>query len=193
MDILSCSNSCIVSNSSFLQSNLRNKRPKQRQSFYTFYPFLSILLLSILYISILYISFYTCITTIKHAEDWDQLVLGNESRHHRYFKLHVLSFKCTVLRLIVINEICHISRKRWISRNRLKQGPKFLKLQEAICLTVVDEIFKFPRHLDLFSQVNYLCELLSGYPSHSIQKWYIWASFQTFVHRHFVNYRMLYS
>ena len=111
MDILSCSNSWIACNASFLQSNLRNKRPKQRQSFYTFYSFLSILLLSILYIYILYISFYTCITTIKHAEDWGQLDLGNKSRHLRYFKLYVLSFKCTVLRFVVINEICHISRK----------------------------------------------------------------------------------
>ena len=107
MDILSCSNSWIASNASFLQSNLCDKRHKQRQNFYTFYSFLSILLLSILYIS-----FYTCITTIKHVEDWDQLALGNESRHLRYFKLYVSSFKCTVLTLIVINEIRHISRKK---------------------------------------------------------------------------------
>ena len=56
---------------------------------------------------------------------------------------------------------------------------RFCKLQEAICLTVIDEIFKFPPHFESFIQVNYLYELSSGYPNYSTQKWYIWASFQT--------------
>ena len=56
---------------------------------------------------------------------------------------------------------------------------RFCKLQEAIWLTVINEIFKFPPRLGLFCQINYLFELFSGYPSYPIQKWYIWASFQT--------------
>ena len=66
--------------------------------------------------------------------------------------------------------------KSWISRNWLRQGPKFRKLQEAIWLT---EIFKFLPRLGPFCQINYLFEHFSGYPSYPIQKWYIWASFQT--------------
>ena len=56
---------------------------------------------------------------------------------------------------------------------------KFRKLQEAIWLTVINEIFKFPPRLGPFCQINYLFELFSGYPSYPIQKWYIWVSFQT--------------
>ena len=70
-------------------------------------------------------------------------------------------------------------RKKLDSRNWLKQGPKIPKLQEAIWLTVINEIFKFPPRLGPFCQINYLSELFSGYPSYPIQKWYIWASFQT--------------
>ena len=66
--------------------------------------------------------------------------------------------------LIVINEICQISRKN------LGQGPKFRKLQEAIWLTVINEIFKCPPHLDPFGYVNYLYELSSGYPHSPTQK-----------------------
>ena len=46
-------------------------------------------------------------------------------------------------------------------------------------LTVVNEIFNFPPRLASFYQINYLFELFLGYPSYPIQKWYIWASFQT--------------
>ena len=70
-------------------------------------------------------------------------------------------------RLIVIKEI------RQISRNRLRQGPKFRKLQEAIWLTVINEIFKFPPHFDPFCQVNYSYELSLSYPNCATQKWYI--------------------
>ena len=66
--------------------------------------------------------------------------------------------------------------KSWISRNWLRQGPKFCKLQEAIWLT---EIFKFLPRLGSFCQINYLLELFWGYPSFPIQKWHIMASFQT--------------
>ena len=61
----------------------------------------------------------------------------------------------------------------------MRQGPKLRKLQEAIWLTVVTEIFNFPPRLGSFYQINYLFELFLGYPSYPIQKWYIWASFQT--------------
>ena len=80
--------------------------------------------------------------------------------------------------LIVIKEL-RFRKKNWISRNWPKQGPKFGKLQEAIWLTVINEIFKFPPRLGPFSQINYLSQLFSGYPSYPIQKWYIWASFHT--------------
>ena len=69
--------------------------------------------------------------------------------------------------------------KSWISRNWLRQGPKFRKLQEAIWLTVINEIFKCPPHFDPFCQVNYLYELSSGYPKYPTQKWYIWYIFKS--------------
>ena len=56
---------------------------------------------------------------------------------------------------------------------------RFRKLQEAILLTVINEIFKAPPHFDLFFQVNCLYKLSSGYPKDTTQNWYIWASFQT--------------
>ena len=65
----------------------------------------------------------------------------------------------------------------WVSFQTSRK--RFCKLQEAIWLTVINEIFKFPPRLGPFCQINYLSELFSGYPSYPIQKWYIWASFQT--------------
>ena len=56
---------------------------------------------------------------------------------------------------------------------------EFCKLQDVIRLTVINEIFKFLPHIDSFCQVNYLFERSSGYQNYPIQKWYIWASFQT--------------
>ena len=46
-------------------------------------------------------------------------------------------------------------------------------------LNVINEISKVPPRLGSFSQINYLFEHSLGYPSHPIQEWYIWASFQT--------------
>ena len=66
--------------------------------------------------------------------------------------------------------------KSWISRNWLRQGPKFRKLEEAIWLNVINEIFKFSPHFDTFCQVTCLYELSSGYPKYPKM---IWASFQT--------------
>ena len=43
---------------------------------------------------------------------------------------------------------------------------KIRKLQEDIWLIVVNEIFKFPPHLDHLGQENYLYEPSSGYPNH---------------------------
>ena len=80
---------------------------------------------------------------------------------------------------------CHLRKsvrfrkKNRISRNWLGEGPKFCKLQEAIWLTVINEIFKFPPHFEPSFQVIYLYELSSGYPKYPTQKGYIWASFQT--------------
>ena len=45
--------------------------------------------------------------------------------------------------------------------------------------TIINKIFKFLPRLGPFCQINYLFEHFSGYPSYPIQKWYIWASFQT--------------
>ena len=56
---------------------------------------------------------------------------------------------------------------------------RFRKLQEAIWLNVINEIFKVLPRFDLFCQVNCLYKLSSGYPKDPIQKWYTWASFQT--------------
>ena len=44
---------------------------------------------------------------------------------------------------------------------------------------MINEIFKFPPHLDVFCQVNYFYELSLGYLNEPIQKWNIWASFKT--------------
>ena len=76
------------------------------------------------------------------------------------------------IRLIVINEIRQISRKKL-------DFAKFHKLQEAIWLTVINEIFKSPLHFNLVGYENYLDELSSGYLKHPTQKWNICASFQT--------------
>ena len=82
--------------------------------------------------------------------------------------------------------------KSWISPNPPRQGPKFRKLQEAIWLNVINKIFKFPKRLDTFRQINYLYELFPGYPNYPTQKWNIWASFQ-FPERDFVNNRKPYG
>ena len=81
-------------------------------------------------------------------------------------------FETIVKRVIVISEI----RQIW---QNILDFAKFHKLQEAIWLTVINEILKFPPHLDSFGYVNYLHELSLGYPNYPTQKWYIWASFQT--------------
>ena len=78
--------------------------------------------------------------------------------------------------LLYLTKSVRFRKKSSISPNWLRQGPKFRKLQEAIWLT---EIFKFLPRLGPFCQINYLFEHFSGYPSYPIQKWYIWASFQT--------------
>ena len=63
----------------------------------------------------------------------------------------------------------------WASYQTSKK--RFCKLQEAIWLTVINEIFKFPPHFDPFSQVTYFSKLSSGYPNYPTQKWFIWDSF----------------
>ena len=58
-------------------------------------------------------------------------------------------------RLIVINEISQISWKKL-------DIAKFRKLQEAIWLTLINEIFKFPPHFSPFGYENYLDEFSLG-------------------------------
>ena len=43
-------------------------------------------------------------------------------------------------------------------------GLVWAKLLEAMWLTVINEIFKFPPHLGPFCQISYLFELFSGTP-----------------------------
>ena len=65
--------------------------------------------------------------------------------------------------LIVIKEIYQILQKKL-------DFAKFCKLQEAIWVTVINEIFKFPPHFEPFGYVNYLYELSLGYPNYPTQK-----------------------
>ena len=97
----------------------------------------------------------------------------------------LLDHKLCLHRLIVINEIHQISQKKL-------DFAKFRKLQEAIWLTIINEIFKFPSHFDPFGYVNYLHVLSLGYPNYPTQIWYIWTSFQT-SRKKFVNYRKPYG
>ena len=76
------------------------------------------------------------------------------------------SFLC----LIVINKICHISQKLSDFANSTNTRSKFRKLQPAIWLTVIKEIFKFSPPLESFGQENYLYELSLGYPNYPTQK-----------------------
>ena len=75
-------------------------------------------------------------------------------------------------------EICR-NEIRQISRKKL-DFEKFRKLQEAIWLTVINEIFKFSPHFDPFGYVNYLYELSLGYPNYPTQKWKYLAWFPDF-------------
>ena len=58
---------------------------------------------------------------------------------------------------------------------------KCRKLQEAISLNVIKEIFKLPPHLHPFGYVNYLYELSLGHPNNTRK--YVWAGLQTFRRR----------
>ena len=80
-----------------------------------------------------------------------------QSQYKNGYKKFELVEKCKA-KLIVINEIRLILRKNW-------NFPKFRKLQEVIWLTVINEIFKFPPHLD-----PYLFELSSDYLNYKIKK-----------------------
>ena len=43
----------------------------------------------------------------------------------------------------------------------------------------MNEILKFPSHLDPFGQESYLYKLSSGCPNYTTQKWCVWAAFQS--------------
>ena len=60
--------------------------------------------------------------------------------------------------LIAVKEMCQISR------NRPRQGPQFRKLQEAIELTVINEIIKFPPRLVSFGQETLFVWILLRLP-----------------------------
>ena len=72
------------------------------------------------------------------------------------------------------SEMIHLSRFQF-----LREYPKCKLQDDAIWLTVINEIFKFPSHLDHFFQIKYLFELSWGCPDYPIQTWYICARFQT--------------
>ena len=71
------------------------------------------------------------------------------------------------------------TQKWYICASFQTSRKRFCKFQEAIWLTVINEIFKVPPHFDLFCQGNCLYKLSSGYPKDPTGKWYICASFQT--------------
>ena len=103
--------------------------------------------------------------------DWDK---GQNFVNYR----NLIPF-CQVNYLYELSPGSEYPTQKWYKWASFQTSRKrFRKLQEAIWLTVINEIFKFPPRLGPFCQINYLSELFSGYPSYSIQKWYIWASFQ---------------
>ena len=67
-------------------------------------------------------------------------------------------------------------QKRYIWTSFQTSRKRFRKLQKAIWITVMNEIFKFPPHLDPFGQENYLYEFSSGHRNYPFQKWYIRTS-----------------
>ena len=78
-----------------------------------------------------------------------------------------------------MNQICPVSRKMLDFAKSTDTRAEFRKSQEAIRIPVINEICKFPPHLDPFDQENYLYKLSWDYLNYPTQKWYIWTSFQT--------------
>ena len=66
-----------------------------------------------------------------------------------------------VIWFIVIYEICQISQAKSDFAKSTEILSEICKLQEAV--------FEFPPYLDQFCQINYLCELSCGYPSHTFR------------------------
>ena len=56
----------------------------------------------------------------------------------------------------------------WASFQTSKK--RFCKLQKAICITVINEIFKVTPHFDLFCQVNSLYDFFSSFLKDATQK-----------------------
>ena len=109
---------------------------------------------------------------------WLTLIKIFKFQTFRIFQiLSLFSNELSVWTLLRVPQL-HSSKKYNWSRVHTS-GEKFPKLQKAIWLTVINEIFKFPLLLGSFCQISYLFELFSSYLSYPIQDWYIWASFQT--------------
>ena len=104
--------------------------------------------------------------------DWDK---GQNFVNYR----NLIPF-CQVNYLYELSPGSEYPTQKWYKWASFQTSRKrFRKLQEAIWLTVINEIFKIPPHFDLFCQVKCLYKLSSSYPKDPTQKWYIWASFQT--------------
>ena len=95
--------------------------------------------------------------------------------------------------LIIIHSVCQVSQKSRISRNLQRQGLKFRKLQEAIWLTVINEIFIFPPHLNPFGQASYLYELSPQAIRITQFKTQTCGLVSMLLERDFVNYRKRYG
>ena len=105
----------------------------------------------------------------------------------------VTDFLFGLMWLIVIHSICQVSQKSRISRNLQRQSLKFRKLQEAIWLTVINEIFIFPPHLNPFGQASYLYELSPQTIRITQFKTQTCGLVSMLLERDFVNYRKRYG
>ena len=83
-------------------------------------------------------------------------------------------------------------QKWYISASFQVSRKGFRKLQKAIWLTAINEIFKFPPHLRPFCQISYLFELFSG---HQITQFKndTFGLVSRLLERDFANYRKLYG
>ena len=81
------------------------------------------------------------------------------------------------------------SIKRWYFRASFQTfRRRFCKLQVAIWLPVINEIFRFSQHLDPSCQIKYLYGLYSDYPNYSTKN-DIFGQVSRLLGKDFINYR----
>ena len=91
--------------------------------------------------------------------------------------------------LILVNKFCE---KTWILQNWLRQGPKFCKLQEAIWLIVINEIFIFYHISNPFVRGT-ICMNSPQVTRKTQVKNDTFGLVSRLLKRDFVNYRKLYG